>query len=101
MITAMIFAGGSGTRMKKADIPKQFMKINDKPIIIHTLEHFAYHREVDAIVVACKEDWIEHLKNLIIKYKVPKVRSIVPGGSTGYKSIHNGVLATAARPCNR
>ncbi len=49
MITAMIFAGGSGTRMKKADIPKQFMKINDKPIIIHTLEHFAYHREVDAM----------------------------------------------------
>lgn len=95
MITAMLFAGGIGSRMKQSDIPKQFLEVGGKPIIIHTMEHFAKHSMVDAIVVACKEDWIDYLKELIEKFNVAKVKSIVPGGPNGFDSIHNGVVATA------
>ena len=71
------------------------MEVGGKPIIIHTMEHFAKHPKVDAIVVACKENWIDYLKELIERFKVSKVRSIVPGGPNGFDSIHNGVIATA------
>ena len=56
MNIAVIFAGGSGQRMKTRDIPKQFLEIHGKPIIIYTLEHFEKHEQIDAIVIACKED---------------------------------------------
>ena len=94
MVTAMLFAGGVGRRMKSDDLPKQFIEIGGKPIIVRTMEHFEKHPEVDRIVVACKEDWIDHLEALIKDYKITKVHSVVPGGATGYASIHNGVLET-------
>lgn len=96
MVTAMLFAGGSGVRMESSDLPKQFLEVGGRPIIIHTMNHFANHPQVDAIVVACKEEWIEYLKDLVIRFNVPKVKTIVPGGPTGFASIHNGVEATAA-----
>ncbi len=95
MVTAMLFAGGVGRRMKSDDLPKQFIEIGGKPIIVRTMEHFEKHPEVDRIVVACKEDWIDHLEALIKDYKITKVHSVVPGGATGYASIHNGVMETA------
>ena len=95
MITAMLFAGGSGVRMQSSDLPKQFLEVGGKPIIIHTMEHFSNHPWVDGIVVACKEDWIDYLIKLIEQFKVRKVKAIVPGGKTGFDSIHNGVMATA------
>ncbi len=95
MVTAMLFAGGVGTRMKSSDIPKQFLVVGGKPIIIRTMEHFADHPEVDDIVIACKEDWIDYLNDLIEKFGVKKVRSVVPGGENGFGSIHNGVVETA------
>ncbi len=95
MITAMLFAGGVGTRMKQTDMPKQFLEIGGKPIIIRTLEHFSKHENVDAIVVACIEEWIPHLLNLISVYQIEKVKAVVPGGPTGFASIHNGVMKTA------
>lgn len=95
MITAMLFAGGSGVRMESSDLPKQFLEVGGKPIIIHTMEHFSKHPMVDAIVVACKEDWIDYLKDLVAQFGVTKVKSIVPGGANGFDSIHNGVVATS------
>ena len=95
MVTAMLFAGGVGSRMNAAGKPKQFMEVGGKPIIIHTMDHFATHKEVDKIVVACKEDWIDYLKDLVEKFGVQKLHSIVPGGETGFDSIHNGVVETA------
>ena len=95
MITAMLFAGGSGVRMESSDLPKQFLEVGGKPIIIHTMEHFSKHPMVDAIVVACKEDWIDYLRQLVARFNVQKVRAIVPGGPNGFDSIHNGVVATA------
>ena len=95
MVTAMLFAGGIGARMKYSDMPKQFLEVGGKPIIIHTMEHFARHPKVDAIVVACKADWIGYLNELIEAFNVPKVKAVVPGGANGFDSIHNGVMATA------
>ena len=95
MITAMLFAGGVGRRMKEAEMPKQFLNVAGKPIIIRTIMHFENHPAVDDIVIACKEDWIDYLNDLIAKYDIKKVRAVIPGGETGYQSIHNGVLETA------
>lgn len=95
MITAMLFAGGVGARMKSDDLPKQFLEVGGKPIIIRTMEHFANHKMVDAIVVACKAEWIDYLNNLIEKFNISKVKSVVAGGANGFDSIHNGVMATA------
>ncbi len=95
MVTAMLFAGGVGRRMKSSDTPKQFLNVAGKPIIIRTMEHFENHKDVDDIVIACKEDWIDYLNELIERFKIKKVRAVIPGGSTGYESIHNGVMETA------
>lgn len=95
MITAVIFAGGVGTRMKSSDIPKQFIEIEGKSIIIRTLEKFADHAQVDKIVIACLESWIPELENQIRRFHINKVEKIVPGGENGHQSIHNGLMAVA------
>lgn len=91
MISALVFAGGVGSRMKSKEIPKQFLLVEGKPIIVHTLEHFASHDMVDNIVVVCLESWIDELKRCIEKYSIKKVVGIIPGGKTGFQSIHNGL----------
>lgn len=93
MVTAVVFAGGVGARMKSVEIPKQFLEVDGKPIIIRTLENFQHHSEVDNIVIACLEAWIEKLDELIKKHSITKVLKIVPGGENGHGSIHNGLLA--------
>lgn len=93
MNIAVVFAGGVGKRMHTKDIPKQFLKLHDKPIIIHTLELFENHPEIDAIVVSCVSDWVGYLNDLVNKYNLKKVRKIVPGGKTGQESIYNGLKA--------
>lgn len=95
MIYSLIFAGGVGNRMKSKEIPKQFLEIDGKPIIIHTIEHFSEHNLVDYIVIVCLESWIEELKKDIEKFNVKKIISIIPGGKTGYQSIHNGLMRIA------
>lgn len=93
MNIAVIFAGGSGQRMRSRDIPKQFLEMHQKPIIIYTLELFEKHEDIDAIVIACKEEWIDYLKDLLYKHRIEKVKKIVPGGETGQLSIYNGLCA--------
>lgn len=93
MNIAVIFAGGVGRRMHSRDIPKQFLRLHDKPIIIHTLECFERHAAIDAIVVVCVKDWIDHLNQLLYKYRIEKVKKVVAGGETGQLSIYNGLLA--------
>ena len=91
-VITVIFAGGSGVRMG-AGKPKQFLEVNGKPIIIHTLEIFENHPQVDEIYVACKEDYIEKLKKLLHRFDIQKVKAIVPGGDTGMDSIFRGLTA--------
>lgn len=93
MNIAVIFAGGTGSRMHSKAKPKQFLEMYNKPIIIHTLEYFENHPMVDAIVTVCIEDWIPYLKELLYKFRIDKVKSIVPGGTTGQLSIYNGLKA--------
>lgn len=92
MVTALIFAGGVGARMKSVDIPKQFLEVDGKPIIIRTIENFHKNAEVDEIVVVCLADWIEKLTEMIESYHLTKVIAVVPGGANGHGSIHNGLM---------
>ena len=73
---ALIFAGGSGTRMNSRARPKQFLQFYGKELIIHTLENFQNHHEIDNIVVVCIEDWILYLEKLLAKYEIDKVKKI-------------------------
>jgi len=91
---AIIFAGGSGARMG-AGLPKQFIEVNGKPIIVHTLEIFEEHPEIDQIYIACKEDYIQKLWKFVKRFDISKVAGIVPGGATGQDSIYNGLKAAA------
>ena len=93
MNIAVIFAGGVGKRMQSKSLPKQFLLIHGKPIIIYTLEFFEHHDEIDAIVVACVESWIEYFRELLEKYSISKVLKVVPGGETGQISIYHGLVA--------
>ena len=93
MNIAVIFAGGVGKRMNSKDIPKQFLELFGKPIIIWTLEHFEKNVQTDAVVIACLEEYTEYLSNLLQRYNIHKIRKIVPGGATGQLSIYNGLLA--------
>lgn len=93
MNIAVIFAGGIGKRMNSRALPKQFLKLYGKEIIIYTLEHFENHDQIDKIVIACVEDWIPFLKELVEKYRLKKVAKIVPGGKMGQDSIYAGLKA--------
>ena len=93
MNIAVIFAGGVGSRMHSKDRPKQFLEMYNKPIIIHTLEHFENHLMIDGIVVVCIEAWIPYLEKLLYKFRIEKVKKVVPGGETGQLSIYNGLKA--------
>lgn len=87
----ILLAGGVGSRMK-ADMPKQFIEVNGKPIIVYTLEKFQINDQIEKIVVVCVKEWIDHLKEIIKKYDLNKVGWIVEGGNTGHDSIRNGVF---------
>lgn len=91
---AIIFAGGSGARMGTG-LPKQFLEVNGKPIIIHTLDIFEEHPLIDEIYIACKNEYIEKLKKMVDRYWISKVKNIVPGGATGQDSIYNALSAAA------
>ncbi|MBD5509227.1 MAG: 2-C-methyl-D-erythritol 4-phosphate cytidylyltransferase [Lachnospiraceae bacterium] len=95
MNIAVIFAGGSGKRMHSKDKPKQFLLVHGKPIIVHTIEVFQYHKEIDGIIVVCLEDWIPYMEEMQYRYRLDKIGKIVPGGATGQMSIYNGVKAAA------
>lgn len=92
MNIAMIIAGGNGSRMN-ADIPKQFIEINDKPILVYTLEAFQRHQEIDAILVVVIKDWEDVVKSYIEDYKLTKLKWVVQGGKTGQESARLGLLA--------
>ena len=94
MNIALISAGGKGQRMNK-DVPKQFLTVDGKPIIIYTLETFEKHPEIDAIYVICISGWEKTLEAYAKQFKITKLKSIVEGGETGFLSIKNGVYAVA------
>lgn len=87
---AVIIAGGAGRRMGQ-DIPKQFINVYDKPVLIYTLEGFQNHPDIDAIEVVCIDGWHDILSAYAKQFNITKLKWIVSGGETGQESIRNGV----------
>ncbi len=92
MNIALIMAGGVGQRTQQ-DIPKQFLNVYDKPIIIYTLEAFQNHPDIDAIIVSCLEGWHEILWAYARQFNIDKLKWVVNGGENGQASARNGVYA--------
>ena len=90
MNVAIIIAGGIGSRMGQ-EIPKQFINVGEKPVIVYTLEAFQEHPLVDAIEVVCLDGWEQVLRAYARQYKIDKLKWVVKGGASGQESIRNGV----------
>ena len=88
---ALLIAGGSGTRMHQ-DIPKQFLTVNEKPVIVYTLEAFQNHPEIDSIAVVCIAGWENVLQAYAKQFNITKLEHIFLGGDSGQASIRNGVF---------
>ncbi len=87
---AIIIAGGVGKRMGQS-IPKQFININDKPVLVYTLESFQKHPQIDAIELVCLDGWQNVARAYAEQYGISKLKWIVTGGESGQESIRNGV----------
>lgn len=101
MNIAIIFAGGIGQRLNNGEnsTPKQFLKINDKPIIIRTLELFQTHKDIDKIYISIHPDYYEYMHELVKYYYITKTVGMVNGGKTGQESIYNALkLAQKENP---
>lgn len=92
---AVIFAGGTGTRMRTADTPKQFLTLQGRPVIIRTLQIFEDAPGITDIIVVSHPDWIDTCHDLVERSGLRKVRNIVAGGASGQQSIFNGLRAAA------
>ena len=86
----LLIAGGSGARMNQ-DIPKQFLTVNEKPVIVYTLEAFQKHPEIDEIAVVCIDGWQSVLQAYANQFNITKLKHIATGGKNGQDSIRNGV----------
>lgn len=91
MNVAIVLAGGTGTRIG-ADVPKQFIKIQGKPILAYTLERFQNNQNIDAIEIVCHSQWVEEAKTIAKNYGIHKLRWICPGGGTFQESTMNGIF---------
>lgn len=96
MTIALIIAGGVGSRMG-SQLPKQFIEVYSKPVLIYTLEGFQKHSRIDKIVCVCLKGWEERLREMAVQYGISKLDLIVTGGETGQESIRNGVFELQGR----
>ena len=88
---ALLTAAGSGTRMGQ-DIPKQFLNVNDRPVIVYTLQAFQQHPDIDEIAVVCIDGWQQVLWAYAKQFNITKLKLVVEGGENGQASIRNGVM---------
>ncbi len=88
---AIILAGGVGQRMRNSGMPKQFLEVFRKPIIIYTLERFEDCLDIDKIVIVCNSSWIDYMQNLLKKFSIQKVAGVVAGGKDRQGSVENGI----------
>ena len=88
---AIILAGGVGQRMRTSGLPKQFLTVFGKPIIIYTLEKFENCSEIDKIVISCNASWVDYMRDLVNKYNLKKILDIIPGGKDRQGSVQNGI----------
>lgn len=90
MVVTLLTAAGTGTRMGQ-DIPKQFIHVENKPLIIHTMEAFQNHPGIDAIMVVTLPAWTAVLQAYASQFNISKLKWVIPGGTTGQESICNGL----------
>lgn len=90
MITAMILAGGNGSRVG-ADRPKQFIEVLGRPILAYTIDIYEKNSKIDAIEIVCHKEWIGYVKNIVSEEKMTKVKWIVVGGKTFLESVICGI----------
>lgn len=95
MNVAIIFAGGTGKRMNTTALPKQFLELHGKPILVYTLEQFERCDAIDGIILICLESWIPYCKSFLEMFNIKKVAAIVPGGETGLLSRYYGIRKAA------
>ena len=93
---ALIIAGGVGARMNQ-DIPKQFLNVNDKPVIVYTMEVFQKNPNIDGISVVCLDGWHDVVRAYAKQFGIAKLENIVSGGKSGQESIRNGLYDLAKR----
>lgn len=87
----LILAGGVGQRMRRTGMPKQFLEVFGKPIIIYTLQKFEYCKDIDAVVIACNSSYKEHMESLLQRYGIKKVSAVISGGKDRQDSVLNGL----------
>lgn len=92
MNIAIIVAGGSGTRMGDCAVPKQFADVCGKPLIVRTLEKFDFHNEIDRIIIGCREDFTDTLRDITGKWNLKKIDEIVPGGETRQETVYKCLM---------
>lgn len=96
MNIALIIAGGVGARMGQ-ELPKQFLSVNDKPVIVYTLQAFQHHPKIDSIAVVCVDGWEDVLRAYARQFGISKLDVVAPGGKNGQDSIRNGLFALEGR----
>ena len=87
----VLLAGGIGKRMQ-AQVPKQFLEVEGKPIIVYSIENFQRNPHIEDILIVCVKEWIDRVKDIVSRFFLSKVRWIVEGGDTGHDSIRNGIF---------
>ncbi len=95
MNVAVIFAGGTGKRMNTRSKPKQFLELHSKPILVYTLEAFNRHPEIDGIVLVVLREWISYCEELVDRFRLNKVETIIAGGTSALQSQRNGLNRAA------
>ena len=91
MNVAIILAAGVGQRMRNGGLPKQFLKLMGKPIVVYTLEKFEVSEDIDRVIVVCHGSYIEHMKGLLRLYQIEKVAEVIVGGSDRQNSLQKGL----------
>jgi len=92
MNVALILAGGTDYRFQMS-VPKQFVNVFNRPVIVYTLEAFQKHKDIDAIMVACLDGWQEMVKAYAKQFNIDKLKWVVTGGNDGQASARSGILA--------
>ena len=101
MNSAIVLAAGVGQRMRNGGLPKQFLKLMGKPIIIYTLEKFEESEEIDQVIVVCHGSYTEYMQKLLQVYQIRKVSQIIVGGSDRQSSVQKGLEVLAENSDNR
>ena len=87
----LILAGGVGQRMRRTGMPKQFLEVFGKPIIIYTLQKFEYCENIDVVVIVCHSSWKDYMESMLQRYGIKKVKAVVSGGKDRQESVLNGL----------